>query len=215
MFGNNGNINNTNIDNELSGGRSFSKKGNKLIKILIIIVVVVALLFAVLYFAFSSKRNGGGNGKYFLDLNGSEEVIVYKNSIYLDAGFNAYDNNGNTYNEEVTISGKVDTSVVGEYEIIYSFKNIQKTRKVNVVFDNKHNTYLVLSGDRQVNLKVGEKYVEPGYTVFDSVDSNLGSLVKISGSVNTDSVGTYKIIYSVTNSSGVTVTAERTIIVRK
>ena len=219
-------INNTNIDKELSSGNGSSKKSNKLIKIMVILIIAVILFFVILYFVFSSKFNdaindlyGGGSSsdksQYFLILNGNEEVVVYKNSTYFDEGFSAYDNNGNTYNEEVSVLGEVDTSIVGEYKIIYSFRDIQKTRKVNVIFDNKHNTYLVLSGDSQVNLKVGDKYVEPGYNVFDSIDSNLNSLVKISGSVNTQNVGTYKLIYSVTNSSGVTVTAERTIIVRK
>lgn len=225
MFGNIDNINNTNIDKELSGGKGSGKKRNKLIKIMIILIIVVILFFVILYFVFSSKFNdtindlyGGGSSdknQYFLVLNGSEEVVVYKNSTYLDEGFSAYDNNGKTYNEEVSILGEVDTSIVGEYEIIYSFRDIQKTRKVNVVLDDKHYTYLVLSGDSQVNLKVGDKYVEAGYNVFDSIDSNLNSFVKVSGSVNTQNVGTYKLIYSVTNSSGVTVTAERTIIVRK
>lgn len=213
MFGN-GNTN-TNIDKDLSSGNNGNSK--KVVKILIILVVVVILFFVVFYFVTASKRNGSSSYEtnYFLSLNGNEEVIVYKNSTYLDSGFSAYDSEGNEYNEEVSILGEVDTNIVGEYEIIYSFRGVEKIRKVNVVANTEHFTYLILSGDSKINLKVGEEYKEPGYSVLDSVDSNLNSSVKISGSVNTSKVGTYKLIYSVVNSLGVTVTAERTIIVKK
>ena len=64
-------------------------------------------------------------------------------------------------------------------------------------------------------LKVGDKYVEPGYEVFDSADQNLKQKVKVSGKVDTSKVGTYEITYSVVNSRNKTITAKRYVIVKK
>ena len=62
-------------------------------------------------------------------------------------------------------------------------------------------------------LEVGEKYTEPGYQVYDSIEQNLTEKVKVTGSVDTSKVGTYQITYSVINSRNETITVKRTVIV--
>ena len=49
---------------------------------------------------------------------------------------------------------------------------------------------------------------------IDSIDNDLTSSVKVTNNVDTSTPGVYRIIYSVTNSAGVTITKTRTVIVK-
>ena len=64
-----------------------------------------------------------------------------------------------------------------------------------------------------MKLKQGEKYQEPGFNVYDSVDKDIKNNVIITGNVDTSKKGTYQITYTVTNSRNSTVSAVRTIVV--
>lgn len=188
---------NIDIDNLLSNKKLIIGVGIALLFIIFLIIIIVT----------STKK------KYYLDLLGTEDMIVYQNTAYVDEGYNAYDNKNNNYNNQVTVEGQVNTNIVGEYVITYTFKDIVKTRNVSVISETKHLTYLILNGETISYLKVGDKFTDPGYTVLDSTNDNLQNSVKTTGTVDTTKVGTYKIIYSVKNDIGLTVTAERTVIV--
>ena len=71
---------------------------------------------------------------------------------------------------------------------MYSIGKVNKVRYVTVT---EGDTYIYLKGRVNMYLEKGEKYTEPGYQVFDSVDQNLTEKVKVSGTVNTSKVGTY------------------------
>ena len=109
------------------------------------------------------------------------------------------------------ITSNLDTTKEGNYEIVYTVKGKTKIRYITVVKNAE--TYIYLLGEQSMRIKLGEKYVEPGYGVFDSVDTNLKDKVTVSGSVNTSKKGIYQLTYSVTNSRNVTVTKIRTIVV--
>lgn len=202
--------NSTNIDNEFEKKRSFNLDFSSILynkKLLIGIVVGIILILIIVFILTGNKK------KYYLELLGTEDTIIYQNTPFVDEGYAAYDNKGNRYNDQVMVSGQVNTSVVGEYVITYSFNEIVKTRTVSVVSETKHLTYLILNGSTISYLKVGEKFSDPGYRVLDSTNENLRNNVKVTGNVDTSRAGTYKIIYSVKNDLGMTVTAERTVIV--
>jgi hypothetical protein len=73
---------------------------------------------------------------------------------------------------------------------------------------------LTLTGDNPMTLTVGTAYVEPGATVTDNKDTAEELTVddiKITGTVNTNVVGTYSILYKVTDAAGNTATKIRTV----
>jgi len=75
---------------------------------------------------------------------------------------------------------------------------------------------ITLNGSDPMNLTVGTAYVEPGATAVDKgtgVDVNVTDDIEISGTVNTDEVGTYTVLYKVTDAAGNTGTKTRKIIV--
>ena len=201
--------NSTNIDSEFEKKQGFNLDlGNFLNKKLLIGIGIGIVLLLIFIFIFSGNKK-----QYYLELLGTEDLVIYQNTSFVDEGYQAYDNKGNNYNDQVIVTGDVNTSVVGEYVITYSFNEIIKTRTVSVVSETKHLTYLILNGETVSYLKVGDKFEEPGYQVIDSTNDNLKNNVKITGNVDTTKAGTYKIIYTVKNDLGLTVSEERTVIV--
>jgi len=72
---------------------------------------------------------------------------------------------------------------------------------------------LELIGDSTIYLKKGTEYKEYGVTACDSVEGDLTEAIVVKNNVNKDSVGTYTVTYSVTNSASKKVTKERKIVV--
>ena len=74
---------------------------------------------------------------------------------------------------------------------------------------------ITLFGDKNITIYVGEKYEELGAMAIDNVDKDVTKNIKISGKVDTTTVGTYKIKYTVTDSSNNKATITRTVIVKE
>ena len=196
----------TNIDDEFKKERSFDFSKYK---IPLIIIGAIILLLIIILLISSASRN---KTKYFVTLEGTEEMTVYKGATYNEPGYKGYDNKGKTY--DVKIDGKVNTSTIGTYTITYSLHNTTKTRTVKVVEPPKVPTILHLKGDKNITLKVGDKYEEPGYNAVDYIDGDITDKVKITGKVNTSNPGVYRLVYSVVNSDGVTTSESRVITVK-
>jgi len=204
MYFNEENNNDTNLDKEFNEKKPVNIN-MKFIIIGFIFLIVVVIGFFLLKNIFKKE--------YFLVLAGDNDIIIKQNALYEEPGYQAYDNKGNDFSSDVTIIGEVNTFVVGEYKITYSFNDIVRERTVVVVPVENQVTYLILTGARAMFIKVGDVYQEPGYTVIDNLEDNLTNKVTVSGKVDTNTVGTYKLLYSVTNKSGKTLQEERTIIV--
>jgi uncharacterized protein YgiM (DUF1202 family) len=70
---------------------------------------------------------------------------------------------------------------------------------------------IYLTGPNPLNVTIGTTYVEYGAIAVDSVDGVLSSSISTSGVVNVNVAGLYQIVYTATNSSGVTATAIRSV----
>ena len=70
---------------------------------------------------------------------------------------------------------------------------------------------ITLTGGATMTLNRGNAYVEPGYKATDNVDGDITHKVTVSGSVDTDVVGTYKLTYTATDAAGNTGSATRTV----
>lgn len=195
----------TNIDHQFKKERNFSLKSIKPIYWIIAGGILLITIIAIVVIIFLNRGN-----KYNIELIGDERIVVTIGSTYIEPGYNAYDKKNNDVSSLVKITSNVDTSKIGEYEVVYTIDGVTKVRYVVV---NEGSTYLHLLGDINMYLKVGQKYVEPGYQVYDSADQNLTEKVKVSGKVDTSKAGTYQLTYSVVNSRNKTITKKRTIIV--
>lgn len=183
------------------------------IKKLLIIGIIVVLFIGLVFGGLFLRKSKEDTREYFLELFGENDIVIYQGSEYIEPGYRAYDNKGIDYNNDVQVFGNVNTGVVGEYVLTYKYQDFVLERRITVLAKSNQLTFLILNGDKVIYLKKGEEYVEPGFNVIDSVDVNLNDKVEVSGSVDTNKPGTYKIIYSVTNAMGVVVLEERTVIV--
>jgi len=160
-------------------------------------------------------------------LIGSKELTIAENTIYEEKGYIVTDNYDKSEKIKVEISGQVDTSEIGIYEIVYiatdtSGNTSRVTRKITVEPSIKEPegsrkpvgiTTIVLKGTSTVYVEYPTAYIELGAIATDTVDGDITGKI-IVGKVGTSTLGTTKLIYSVTNSSGKTTTATRTVIVR-
>lgn len=72
---------------------------------------------------------------------------------------------------------------------------------------------ITLLGANSVVIEAGYGYTEAGATAFDNVDGNITSLIDTIGAVDTTTVGTYVLVYTVADADGNTDTVRRTVIV--
>lgn len=82
--------------------------------------------------------------------------------------------------------------------------------------ENSNNTSPVigLDGLPLVYLEVGQSYQEPGFTALDLEDGDISDSVSVTGDINNQEPGSYRIHYTVTDSRGLNGTAQRAVIVK-
>ena len=199
---------NTNIDNQFNVKKS--KKNKKDFKNPKKIIFLGCGLFILLLTTIIIIVNN--NNVAYIELIGGEKIKLTTGTEYIEQGYKAYDSKNNDITDKVEVDNNVDIYVAGDYEIIYSIKKAKKIRYVTVTEPEKE-SYIYLRGKTNMYLEIGEKYIEPGYQVYDSVDKDLYDKVKITGKVDTTKTGIYQITYSVVNSRNITTKTTRTIIV--
>ena len=120
---------------------------------------------------------------------------------YTELGATA--NDGST----VSITGSVNTFVVGSYTITYNATDVAGnpatpiTRTVNVVDTTK--PVITLVGSDTVTLEIHNTYTDAGVSASDNYDGNLTSSVVINPTnINKDVVGSYTVTYNVVDDHG-------------
>lgn len=145
-----------------------------------------------------------------ITLFGGSNIDVVQGSTYNEPGYSATDNVDGTITGLVVVdSSTLDTNTVGVYTVTYSVSDqagysasASRTVTVTAAPDLAPPSITLLGGN-PLNLIIGEAYIEPGYTATDAVDGDLTSSVNVnSSSVNTSVIGSYSVIYSVSDSAG-------------
>jgi CubicO group peptidase (beta-lactamase class C family) len=73
---------------------------------------------------------------------------------------------------------------------------------------------IILSGANPLTLTVGAQYRDPGYTAYDNVDGDITAKVVVTGTIDTNTAGTYYQYYNVKDAAGnAAATVTRTIVV--
>ena len=197
----------TNIDNEFGKKKKFNIRNMKIKDYLILGGATLFIIIGIILITWSGRES------YFIDLDGEDLIMIYKDSEYVDPGYSARNDKGVDFTDKVVVSDDVNTSVVGDYKVIYTLGDTRVVRYVSVIEKPIGATSIYLSGEVTMYLRVGDEYKEPGYTVIDSIDSNLTDKVIVKNDVDTNKEGIYRITYMVTNSTGVSTQVSRTVIV--
>ena len=149
-------------------------------------------------------------------LQGNSTVSVEVFNSYTELGAIATDEYDGDLSSSIIIAGTVNTSVVGAYQIVYSVTdshgNTASVTRTVVVIDSTP-PVINLNGATTIYLELGSTYIDPGASATDEYDGDLNSSIIISGTVDTSNVGTYILLYNVSDSSGNTAETSRSVVV--
>ena len=199
----------TNIDNEFPKQNIFSNLLKDRKKLFIGVGIIILFILGIVLFVCREPTN-------YLELLGDNKVTIYLGADYIEPGYKAYNSRDEDLFGEVLIDSNVNNNVIGEYEITYTLGELSYTRVVNVVEKPKDITYIYLNSvndNVNVYLKKDDKYIEPGYQAFSTAGLDLTNQVTVTGEVDSSKKGTYKLVYSVVDAGGVTVSVSRMVII--
>ena len=87
----------------------------------------------------------------------------------------------------------------------------KKTEETKTQTQDSKGPEITLKGEATITIKVGATFIDPGATAKDDQDGDLTSKITTSGTVDTSTVGSYTIVYSVSDSAGNKSTKKRTV----
>ena len=149
-----------------------------------------------------------------LTLLGASPVALFVGDAYADAGATASDDiDGNLTASIVTVS-TVDTSAEGNYTVTYNVADgagnaASLVRQVNVAAIPVDEVPTITISGADVNLVVGDLYVDAGATATDAEDGAL--TIVVNSTVDTATAGDYTVTYTATDSAGQSVSESRSV----
>ncbi|MFA5764246.1 MAG: DUF5011 domain-containing protein, partial [archaeon] len=150
-------------------------------------------------------------------VTGANPVNVVVGTNYVDLGATATDNiDGNLTSSIVTVNPVSSSSPLGTYSVIYtvtdsSGNSAGAARTVNVVPPDTTAPVITMNGSNPVTLVSGMTYIDAGATAMDNFDGDITANISVLNFVNNMSVGTYSVIYSVSDAAGNTASSTRTV----
>ncbi len=200
---------NTNNQNNIIEPKNHNK-----VLIIILLLLVLVLTGIILYMQFGKKEETPViDDPPVITLKGESKITITEGDDYVENGFSAKSYNGEDLTSKVEIKNNVNVKVPGTYEIVYtvidSNQKLATVKRTIIVEDLT--LKLQLLGETTTNILKGSKYVESGYEANDLKDGNLNAKVNITGAVDSNVLGVYKIKYVINNSANKTVTKERII----
>ena len=150
-------------------------------------------------------------------ITATDKTIKQGTSINLKDGVTAYDNEDGNITSKIVVSGSVDINKAGVYSITYSVtdsSNLKttKTIKVTVVADERP---VINATDKEIIINSSFD-PKAGVTATDKEDGNITNKINVTtNTVNTKTMGTYKVVYEVVDSNKNKTTKEIKVTVAK
>lgn len=135
---------------------------------------------------------------FSIELNGGSEIEIGLNGVYEEKGAKAVID-GKDVSDKIKVSGSVDPSKPGKYEITYEVEGIKAVRKVTV--GDRMDPVIELAGNKKTDVKLGETFSEPGYEAKDDDGTDLTGKVEVSYE-GLKKAGERKISYTAKDSDG-------------
>ena len=152
-----------------------------------------------------------------LNLLGDNPLRLEVFESFIDPGATAYDNYDGDITSQIQVSGTVDANTVGSYNLSYTVQDnagnqaVPATRTVQVLDSTPPN--LNLLGDNPLRLEVFDTFIDPGATAYDNYDGDITSQIQVSGTIDSNTVGSYELYYRIMDSSSNETTRTRTVLV--
>jgi hypothetical protein len=154
-----------------------------------------------------------------ISLIGSNPQTIIQGNAYTELGATASDNQDGDLTSRITRSINVNTNIVGTHYVTYSVldnagNSGTATRTIYVVsqasIPDTTSPVITLIGNSNITVEQGSTYSEAGATATDDRDGTITPIL-ISNNVNTNVLGTYAVVYRVSDSAGNIATATRTV----
>ena len=134
-----------------------------------------------------------------------------------EPGFDAVDDYDGDVAGKVEVTGSVDSSTPGTYELTYTAtdgagNSSQVTRTVEV--RDMTAPTITLEGDESINVFQDTTFEDPGYSASDDYDGDITDSVEITGKVDIATPGDYTITYTATDAAGNSSQVTRTVTVK-
>lgn len=151
-----------------------------------------------------------------LTLRGRQVMEIMKGDIFIEPGYTATDNTDGDITNKVAVTGTVDVNTPGVYRLEYKVSDTAgntstAARTVEVMFSDTAAPVLTLKGNQSMLITQGNSFIEPGYTATDDVDGDITGKVTVTGTVNVNVLGEYKLEYRVSDTAGNSSTATRVV----
>ena len=152
-----------------------------------------------------------GGGPPEITLLTDPDAFTLPGHTYVEEGYVATDN----YDKDMTgwVVRWVEEDGV-HYRVSDFSNNVTEVIRP-IIYSDPIALELTLLGKETVIVVQSRKYEEPGFTATDNFDGDLTANVTVTGEVDTKTLGEYVLTYTVTDSFGNTVSAQRTVIVRE
>lgn len=192
------------------------KKNKILITLFVLLFLSIVVVSGMFIYDYVKKENEGEEKYLSLQLNGEKEITINYAEKYTDKGASATYKKQDLTND-IEQTNDVDLKKIGTYHYKYKIKYKKQEkeiiRTINIV--DKEKPEIKLKGEKEITITEGDKYQELGATASDNYDKDLTDKIKIDNkNLDTKKVGTYKIIYSVKDSSNNDTSVERIIKVK-
>jgi hypothetical protein len=173
--------------------------------------VVAVVLICVIFHAAGKRLSRTP----VLKLSGKKTVQITMGTDYDDEGATATLGSKNITGR-IKKTDNLNTNKIGTYQITYTVKRFKQSYSVTrtVKVTDKEKPVLTLKGAASQTVTLGEKYEDPGYTATDDSDGDVTAKVKVSGYVDPYLEGNYRLKYQVSDRSGNTASAVRSIKVK-
>jgi len=183
-------------------------------RIIVGIIVFLVVSLGVVTFAVAGNNNNvyreGNNVEVdntapVITLTGDSVINVALNGTFTDPGATATDETDGDLTGDIVVTGTVDTSVVGSYELMYNVIDeagnnaTTVTRQVNV--SDEGTPTITLNGATDVYTEVFATYTDAGATANDPEEGDLTASIVRGGTVNINTVGTYTLTYNVSDTA--------------
>lgn len=142
-----------------------------------------------------------------ITLEGDAEVTIDVNTVYIDPGATAFDQEDGDLTDDLVVSGNVDSSSVGQHVLSYNVTDSDGNEAVTVfrtVNVSQPNTIPVITliGPDEVTASLDGIYDDEGATAFDEEDGDISSQIVTTGAVDTSAEGQYILSFDVVDSHG-------------
>lgn len=144
-----------------------------------------------------------------IELVSDEGHITSPISVYEEEGYSAVDNYDGDITDNVV---REEKDGIVSYKVSDSSGNIAEVRRT-IIYKDVVLPTLTLKGEKVVKLDVGTTFVDPGYIAVDDCDGDITHTVEVQGTVNSNELGTYHLVYSVKDSYGNTSVVTRSVVV--